>query len=435
MINNEQVKEYIADFQKRELPELVERKLEIATETEKIITIIGPRRAGKTYFLFQIMKKLLKSGVRKEQILYLNFEDPRLTNASFEEIKEIIKLYWQMYNEKQVYLFIDEPQSIDKWESAVRGLYDEGFKIYITGSSSKLLSREIATSLRGRSLSYLMLPFSFKEFLQIKDKNFDIGKLSSKEKSELLGLLEEFFDFGSFPEVIKAPRDEDKIKIIESYFELAVFKDIIERYHIKNSKLIKWLIKSVISSFSNEVSINKIYQILKSQNIKASKNTLYSYFSFLEDSFFAFSVPKFSFSERKKDLLSNKIYVSDTGFVKLIESSRESGKKMENAVFLELLRNKKTLEEINFWKNQQGQEVDFVLSGQKKVKSLVQACYDINNLDTKKREIISLLNAGKELKCKNLIILTFDYEKEEEHEWFGNKRKIKFIPLWKWLLS
>jgi len=432
MIIQEQIREYMNDFQKRQLPNLVERSINIS-ETNKIITIIGPRRAGKTYFLFQLMENLIQKGAKKEQIIYLNFEDPRLINSSFEEMREIVKIHSQLYPEQKKYLFIDEPQNIKKWEIAVRSLYDEGFRIYITGSSSKLLSKEIATSLRGRNLSYLLLPFSFKEFLSLKEKYFSILKLSSKEKSELLYLLNEFLDLGSFPEIIKEEDKENKIKIINNYFELIVFKDIIERYNIKNSKLIKWLIKSSISSFSNEFSLNKVYTTLKSQNINVSKNTIYNYFSLLEDAFFIFPVYKISFSERKKDIILNKIYLNDTGFVRLIEASKELGKKMENIVFLELLRRKKTLEEINYWKDHQ-HEVDFVITESKKPKSLIQACYNVHNADTKKREINSLLHAGRELKCRNLIVITWDYEAEEENKWFDLEGKVKFIPLWKWLL-
>jgi len=433
MIDKRQVYEYLVDFQKRNLPELIKRDLKIS-QTNKIIAIIGPRRAGKTFFLIQLMKEFLKNGVEKKEMIYLNFEDPRLININFEEIKEVIKIHWQIYHGSGKYLFVDEPQNVNRWEIAIRGIYDEGFKIYISGSSSKLLSKEISTSLRGRSLSYLLLPFSFKEYLKIKNKEFNIKEMGSKEKSELLGLIDNFLDFGGFPEVIKEDIKEEKLRIIESYFELIVFRDIIERYNIKNSKLIKWLIKSIMTSFSKEISINKIYQTLKSQNMKASKNTLYNYFSLLENSFFILIIERFLFSERKKDLPKNKVYLSDSGYVKLIEFSKNLGKKMENAVFLELIRRKRVLEKITYWKNVQQEEADFVINESNKVKSIIQVCYDLDNLETKKREINSLLKASKELKCKNLIIITFDYEGEENHEWFGIKGKIKFIPLWKWLL-
>ena len=172
-MNVEEMKEYLLDFQKRNLPVLIDRELKIS-DTKKIKSIIGPRRAGKTFFMYQQIKKLISSGIKKESIIYLNFEDTRLIEVNFKEVREVVKLHWQLYPEStkdQLYIFIDEPQNIDKWEVAVRSLHDEGFNIFLSGSSSRLLSKEIATSLRGRTISYLILPFSFMEFLKIKNPN------------------------------------------------------------------------------------------------------------------------------------------------------------------------------------------------------------------------------------------------------------------------
>ncbi len=232
-MNIADVKEYLVDFQEKDLPELVERGLEIG-ETKRIITVIGPR--GKTYFMYQQMKNFLSRGVKKEDIIYLNFEDPRLIDVNFKEIREIIKLHWQMYPESiknQLIIFVDEPQNIDKWEIAVRSLHDEGFKIFLTGSSSKLLSKEIATALRGRTVSYLLLPFSFGEYLKMKNVKLDIERLSSRGKSTLLAHLNEYIEFGGFPEIIQENNNENKLRMINEYFNLVVYRDIVERYKIK----------------------------------------------------------------------------------------------------------------------------------------------------------------------------------------------------------
>ena len=430
----QEIKEYLLDFQKRNLPKLIQRELKIDISSKKIISIIGPRRAGKTYFMYQKISELISSGVKKENIIYLNFEDPRLIEIDFKNIKEIIKLHWQLYPDStkgDFYIFIDEPQNIKNWEIAVRALHDENFNIYLTGSSSKLLSKEIATSLRGRTLSFILLPFSFKEFLKIKDFPSDLTKLSSKEKSILLSFVNEYLEFGGFPEVVLEINKENKIKIINEYFDLVIYRDIIERYKIKNIQLIRWLMKSLITSYSKEFSIHKFYLTLKSQGIKLSKNTLYSYLSMLEDSLFAFFIPKFNYSIRKKELSINKTYLSDTAFIKLAEIAEDKGKKMENSIFLELIRRKKPLVEIYYWKNPQQEEVDFAVKEEIKVKQLIQVCYDIRDIDVKKREVRPLIKASKELKCNNLLVITEDYEGEEKIK----ENKIKFIPLWKWLLE
>ena len=428
-MNIAEIKEYLLDFQKKELPELVNRELKIE-HSKKIKSVIGPRRAGKTYFMYQEMKKALKAGKKKENILFLNFEDPRLIDINFKEIREIIKLHWQLYPKSNPSIFIDEPQNINKWELGVRALYDEGFDLYLSGSSSKLLSKEIATSLRGRTLSYLILPFSFKEFLKMKKSIFDISTLSSKEKSILLSFLDEYLEFGGFPEVILEENKENKIKTLKEYLDMIIYKDIVERYNVKNTKLIKWLINSLITSFSKEFSVHKIYLTLKSKGVKVSKNTLYSYLSMLEDSFFAFFAQKFNYSIRNREFSVDKAYLCDIGFAKLLEVSRDKGKKMENAVFLELERKKKSLTEIACWKNAQQEEVDFVVKQGRKVRQIIQVCCNIEDLDAKKREIRALIKASKELKCKDLLVITEDKEGEE----ITKKKKIKYIPLWKWLL-
>jgi predicted AAA+ superfamily ATPase len=432
-MNPSEVREYLLDFQKRELPELMERELKIG-ETRKIKSIIGPRRAGKTYFMFQKTKELISAGVKKENILYLNFEDPRLIDIDFKEIREIIKLQWQLYpssTEGKFHVFIDEPQNIKNWELAIRALHDEDFDVYLSGSSSKLLSKEISTSLRGRTLSYMLLPFSFSEFLRMKKVEFDVARLASKEKSYLLGLLDEYLEFGGFPEIIQEESPDNKMKIINEYFNLIVYRDIVERYKIKNTQLIKWLIKSLTASFSREFSVHKYFLTLKSRGIKASKNTLYTYLSMLEDSVFVFFVPKFDYSVRKGEFSINKAYLCDLGFVKLTEITKDVGHKMENVVFLELERRKQALTDISYWKNQQQEEVDFVIKTGAKVEQLIQVCSDITDIDVKKREMRALVKASKELNCNNLLVITEDHDSVEEHE----GKKIRFVPLWIWLMT
>lgn len=427
-MNDEEVREYLIDFQKKELPLLVKRELKIG-KTKMIKSVIGPRRAGKTYFMYQKIEELISFGINKESILYLNFEDPRLIDISFKEIRKIVKLHWQIYpisTKQRLYVFIDEPQNIKNWEIAVRALYDDGFDIFITGSSSKLLSKEIATSLRGRTISYFLFPFSFREFLRFKGI-FEINQLSSKEKSIILSLLYEFLEFGGFPEVISEKNVENKMKITREYFNLVVYQDIVERYGIKNVLLIKWLIKSLVNSFSKEFSIHKLYNILKSKGIRLSKNTLYSYISMLEDCLFAFFLPRFHHSIRKRELSINKFYLCDVGFTNLTKTTEDIGRKMENVVYLEL--KKSDDKEIFYWKSSQQDEVDFVIVEGKKTQ-LIQVCYKVDEIDVKRRETRALIKASKELKCRNLLVITWDYEGEEKHK----GKKIKFIPLWKWLL-
>lgn len=432
-MNQKEVEQYLINFQKSEFPKLVERTLKVSPG-KKICAIIGPRRAGKTSYLYQTMNSMIKEGKNKEDIIYLNFENTRLFDINFKEIKDVVDLHKRLFPKaKNPILFLDEPQNIQNWEKAARELYDEGYPIFVSGSSSKLLSKEIATSLRGRSISYLLLPFSFKEFLKVKE--FPFSKLmSSSEKTKIFALLDEYLEFGGFPEIVLEQDKDTKLRILESYLDLTVYKDIAERHGIKDSLLIKWLIKTVASSYTKEISINKIYATLKSQGRKISKDELYTYASLLNDALFALYLPKFSWSVRKREPV-NKVFLCDTGFVKLIETSKDTGKKMENAFYLEMLRRKSPIIEYFFWKNVQQEEVDLVIKEGTKITKLIQVSNKLNESETKGREIRALLKASKELKCKDLIVVTENYESEENAEWRGFKGRIKYIPLWKWLLD
>jgi len=432
-MNQKEVEQYLIDFQKKDFSSLVPRSLEIF-QTKKMNVIMGPRRAGKTFYLHQIMQEMINAGTKKEDIIYLNFENTKLFDLQFKEIKKVIELHKRLFPEsKNPALFFDEPQNIAQWERAVRELCDEGYAIFISGSSSKLLSKEIATSLRGRSLSYLLLPFSFKEFLKFKEAQVN-KPISSEEKAGILALLDEYLEFGGFPEVVLEKNNELKLKILESYLDLTVYKDIVERHGIKDSMLIKWFIKSMASSYAKEISTNKLYLTLKSQGRKVSKDELYVYASLLSDALFVFYLPKFSWSVRKREPV-NKAYLCDVGFARVIEITKDRGKKMENAVFLELTGRMTPLTELYFWKNIQQEEVDFVVKEASKISQLIQVSDNIDDVGTKKREIRSLLKAGRELNCKNLLVITEDYEAEEDAEWYRIRGKIRFIPLWKWLLN
>ncbi len=432
-MDKDKIKQYIIDFQEKDLPNSIKRDTEIKTSS-KIQTIIGARRVGKTYLLFNKMKELLDSKIDKKQIIYLNFEKPILHDISYKEIKEIIEIHWSVYPEtanKKIYLFVDEPQNLGNWEIAIRDLHDqENFIIFITGSSSKLLSREIATSLRGRAISTTLLPLSFEEFLRFKGFNFFKNELSTAIKAKIMNYFEEYLKFGGYPEIVLEEDENNKIKILKDYFDLTIYKDLVDRYRIKNTQVIKWMVDCMVSSTAKNVSLNNMFLILKSKGIKVSKNTLYEYFSMLEDSFFLFALRKFDYSAQKKALSIPKIYLDDSGFLNLF-SLEEYGKRLENAVFLQLMRDKKELDNINYWKSSEDKEVDFVLSRGKKVVSAIQVCYSLNEQKTMEREIMSLLDSLKTFKLEEGLILT----KDESDEIIVKGKKIIIKPVWKWLLE
>ena len=389
-----------------------------------ITSIIGPRRAGKTYLIYEFIKE---KQLKPEEYLFINFEDEDTISFRREDLLKSPYLSKETYGKEPNYLFFDEVQNLKEWERLVYTLYEKKrYRIVITGSSSKLLSKEIATSLRGRALTSTVFPLSFAEVLKAKNISLSMP-LPSEKTSGIKYELSNYLINGGFPDIVF---DNAKpVQFFRQYLDLVVFKDLTERFGIRNIYVVKLLMNSILSAFGKEFSISKQYKTFKSMGINISQKTVYSYAQLFEDSFFCFFVPRFSTSLRKSSLSIKKVYLNDNGFVNL-SGDKERERQMENAVFLELLRRKGDYD-IFYWKDYQQREVDFVISANGKPTSLVQVTYVSHKDELEERECSSLLLASKELHCNNLLVITWDYEAEEKI----NGKKIKFIPLWKWLLN
>jgi hypothetical protein len=424
-MDKETIKKLIILAQEQEV-KLVERELEIRF-AGKINSVVGPRRAGKTFFIYQNIDQL--KAENRDRIIYLNFEDERLLPLKKQDLDLILEAYYELYPEnkgEKLYVFFDEIQVAPYWQHFVRRLYDqENVEICITGSSSKLLSKEIATQLRGRTLTYFIFPYSFKEFLKAKgvvlERHFEYKPLLYKIKK----LLTEYIEFGGFPEVT----DKDallKTKILQEYFDLVFYKDLVERYKIRNFDVVKEMQLYLVNSFSSYFSTNKYYKLLKSQGKRVSKNTLFTYISCIEDVNFVFLVPKYG---KLKEQFANpkKVYVIDTGLINAIafKVSRDIGRLCENAVFIELKRRDK---EVYYWKNKY--ECDFLVKEGEKIKEVIQVCYEITE-ENKEREVNGIVEAMEEFKLKEGLVITGDFEGEEVIK----DKKIVYKPLWKWLLE
>src|SRR3989344_3933300 len=314
MVTKEKWKEIIRDFHEQKMPEIIPREQEIAVpgNLKRAVSIIGPRRAGKTYEMFFLISKLRKEhGIDK--VLYVNFERADLGVLSSQDLVAMLESYYEIYPEnkgRKIWLFLDEIQNVSQWERFVRTCLDEGISVFLSGSSSKLLSKEIATSMRGRNLSYSLYPFSFKEFLSAK--KFEIKEhYSSKERALLHSLLHEFLIFGGYPEAVIF--DTEREKIIKDIFDTAIYRDVIERGKIRNTKVLKLLINALLTS--KEFSIYKFHNFVKSQGIKTSKNALYKYADHLNDAFFVFFLRKHDLSYKSREQSLPKIYFVDNGLL------------------------------------------------------------------------------------------------------------------------
>lgn len=417
-------KQLITNNQEKSFDYVFERDIDFPLSSNKIVAFIGVRRSGKTHLMYHAIKRLRKT-MPIENIVYLNFEDDRIFPLNLQDLSLFSEAYYELFPDKKsekVIFFFDEIQIVENWEKYIRRLYDtENCQIFISGSSSKLLSREIATNLRGRTLTFEIFPLSFKEYLQFNDIKINI--YSSKSKSQIVNYFEKYLQYGGFPELLFGNVRFAR-QTLQEYIDLIVYKDLIERYKITNLYLMRYLVKYCFTNISTLLSFNKLFNDLKSQGIQLSKNTLYNYMQYLEDAYAVFSMPIYSRSVAEQSKNPKKIYSVDIGFKTAISLSLDIGHKYENIVFLQL---RKTTKDIFYWKS--NQEVDFIYIHNEQLK-LINVAYDLSNPDTFKREINGLIEGMKKTNTSEAFLIN----NEKEDTLLIDNKTIYIIPLWKWLL-
>jgi len=428
MTRKDLIKTIIKDSQSREHPNLWKRTLQLPINTGKIVTLSGVRRSGKTYHLFNLINQLLKNKVSAEKILYINFEDERL-NLTTEELDQILQIYQELYPHlklSECFFFFDEIQEVPGWEKFIARIHSSvNQNIFITGSNAKLLSKEIATALRGRSITFEVYPLSFSEFLNITSPNLDAFK--STDKAKIIGSFSRFLRQGGFPELID--RDDDlSEKILQEYFNVMVLRDLVERYKISQASILKYFCKRVVGNSAGEFSVNKIYNELKSQGYQIGKDTLYAYQGYVEAIYLARFISKYSHSVVKAEMSQKKSYVIDQGLGSAIDYkfSQDRGRLLETTIALELLKHDR---QIAYQQN--GSQCDFVVIDQGKVKEVIQVADNLASPETKKREIRGLMMAAKEYELKSGKIITFDQKDELSVDGIN----IEIIPGWEYCLQ
>jgi predicted AAA+ superfamily ATPase len=369
-------------------------------DAENLIKVaVGMRRSGKTYFLFQTIRGLLSEQIPLQRILYLNFEDDRILPMDHKMMGELIDSWYTLYpqnHNRECYLFLDEVQNVEGWPLVLRRMLDtKNIKIYVTGSSSKLLSKEIASSLRGRSLSIEIFPYSYLEYLTAHRQELPFKPFGQKALDYHRSYLLEYFRSGGFPGIQLMPQNE-KLESLQSYVETVIFRDIIERYQIGNTTLMKYFISFLLKNIASPFSINKFYNDIKSQGHKAGKDTLYSYLDYLEDAFLIFTVPIFTESLRHMQTTPKKIYAIDNGLIlaNTFNLSDNLGKLLENQVYLDLRREGK---KIFYYHSSDGYEIDFITQDAQGKYEMIQVVWDTSDQKTLEREERALKQAEKEL--------------------------------------
>ena len=382
--------------------------------SDLIKVVIGPRRAGKSFFAIHELQKLGSFG-------YANFDDEQL--AKVDDFNEILAIIDDLYGSPR-FLLLDEIQNFPKWELLANRLQRQGRNLFLTGSNSNLLSAELATHLTGRHTLAHVFPFSFQEFLAFEKKELTTPETKQK--------LLDYATYGGFPEPLVEKMDY--ADYVSRLFDSVVYKDIVSRYKIRQIKTIQEIASILFSNVAKEFSYNRLKNAVQNTSVI----TLQRFVFYLEEAFVFFEIPRFSFKPKEQTRCNKKIYCFDNGFIfaKAFKTSPDWGRLFENIAAIELKKGEiEQRHKIFYWKNQQNEEVDFVVQKNKKIHQLIQVCFDVSEQETKKREVRALLKASQELKCQNLLILTHDFEAIEETEWFGIKGKIQYQPLWKWLLE
>jgi len=402
----------IQDFIQQPVKKVLPRQVEIKFfyNLRKVYTIIWPRRAGKSYFCFQTINELLKNGVKKEQILYFNLETDEVDLLSTDDLNLILETYFEIvgFDEKVVYyIFLDEIQNVVNWEKFVRKILDsfDNIQLVITGSSSKLLSKEISTSLRWRSLVYEVFPLNFQELL--KWKQLDKRYLSTKEKIKFNQLKNNFFQWWWFPEIVFVNYEEN-IKILKDYFDLIFYKDVIERYRFKDIKKLKDFRKYLISFVGDFFSFSRLEKALW-----VNFRSLQAWFEAFENAFLIFEIKKFSFSVLSQQKSLGKIYVIDNGFYSLLFShyKEDFGKLFENLVFLELRKAWFVENENIFYYKDSTYDIDLILFKNWKIIP-IQVSYFLEEKNFE-REVIKLQKFVDKFNLEKGLVVVFDWREEK----------------------
>lgn len=376
---------------------LREKSKEIKVEDSFALIITGVRRCGKSTLMNQLLKK-------QKRGYYLNLEDPRLGGFDFSDFNKVETIMKEIYGEGGVYFF-DEIQNVPGWERFIRYLVDRKEKVILTGSNASILSKELGTKLTGRHLSIELFPFSFGEFLRLKKQEPSINS------------FEEYLLKGGFPEYIKKENPE----VLHELLTDIVMKDIAARFGIKNTTILNKIVIYLISNVGKEFSYNSIKKMFEIKSVKS----VIDYVSFFENAYLVFTLPRFSYSYKQQQVNPKKVYSIDNGFSSNNSASfsKDYGKMLENLVFLTLRRFYKEI----FYFREKG-ECDFITKEKDKITKAVQVCFDLNE-DNKGREINGLLEALGKFNLKEGIILTY----KQEDEFKIKDKKIKVIPVWRWL--
>lgn len=427
------IKSLIA-IRQSEIPfDVIERDIKLPVDRKKIITIPGVRRCGKSTMMEIAVNNLVRKGISRQNILWIGFDDERLINMSSDELDDVIVSYMEMFPDipiKDVHMFFDEIQLIKNWEYFILRVYKSYCKnIYICGSNATMLSSELGSALRGYPLEYETYPLSFNEYCRFK--KIATNSFLEQDKARLKSAFEEYNRASAFPEIVLTHSKSEQTKLLHSYFDTMILRDLAEHYHITNTGVVRYFVKRIMANLTKPTSINAIYNDIKSQGLKVSKDDLYLWADYACNIFLFMRVPKYTRSLIKERKSLDKFYCIDNGLrnAVLMPQSDDNGKNLENLVFMQLNRSRSQSDKISYYLG--NAECDFVIQREEKVIQLVQVTWSMANDETREREIKGLLEASSATGCSNLIIITND----EKEQFTIEEKQISVMPAWEWLVD
>lgn len=384
---------------------------------------VGIRRTGKSYLMYQQIKQLEEKGIPLSQIVYVNFEDERLLEITTEDLNTILEIGMEIAGtDNRPYLFLDEIQNVDGWEKFVRRIADMKYRINITGSNSKMLSSEIASTLGGRFVILNVYPYSFSEYLiaNKKEKNY-LDVLSTKDKADVLSQYNEYVTYGAFPELVEI---KNKKPYLSSIYQTVYLGDIVARNKISNDFAVRLILKKIAESVTKPLSFTRLTNILKSAGTSLGKQTVINYVGYMTDSYLLFTLQNYAAKLVEKET-SPKYYFMDTGLLGLMLLDCKSAQ-LENLVAIELIR-RYGMENVYFFENKV--EIDFYVPVENlAIQVSMQVLDDIDTRERETRPFVKLHNFIPESRC---LIITNSEEATLDCEGII----IDVVPVWKWLLQ
>ena len=447
---NSLVQEKILDFEQLGLPEIFDRDLQLLPiqqprRNNLAQVIVGTRRCGKTYRLFQEMRDVVRAGYSPETILYFNFEDERLKPYTTSLLADVLDTFFAMHpnaREEGCFLFFDEIQEVPDWSLFLRRVIDSTkATVYVTGSSSKMLSSELSSEFRGRSLSRELFPLSFSEFVRCRGGgNLSNSKgLSSADAAILRGELSEYLLRGGYMAALDLSVS-DGMMLMQEYAYRTVAMDVVERYNLRTPQIAASFLTRCIASSGRELSVNKVVNEFKSRGASTSRETLSMLLTYYEEAYLVFSLGDLTRALADNPRSSSKVYAVDPGMFASFSraASKEEGQRLETAVFNKLRRlapqaRSGSLARMTFEHGGGSHEVDFVMGDALlgDVFQLVQVSVGVSDPRTRRRELSALEAAMEKYGIDESVIVTMDSEETAEM----GSGVVHIVPAWKWLLD